>query len=226
MAKRKRECAYCGSRKETTRDHIPPKNLFSGPLPSNLITVPCCRTCNKLASKDDEYFRMMLVMRDDAGDHPEAQKVFRSSVLKSLQRPEARGLTKRLQDNLFDLDLYTKAGIYVTRRGGYWVDHKRLDRVAARIVRGLYCHRYSIRLPDTFITQCWNDSVLAGAKQDVKDRFVQLFGPMTDQPPDTVIGDKVFEYWVRRDNKENSTTAWVLRFYASVYFCCITSTST
>ena len=103
--KPRRECVYCGSQQKLTRDHIPPKNLFAKPLPSNLVTVPCCRRCNESASKDDEYFRF-IITRDDAGGHPEARKIL-PAVLKSLQRPQAMGLTNLMGENLFDIDVNT-----------------------------------------------------------------------------------------------------------------------
>jgi hypothetical protein len=41
-----------------TRDHVPPTGLFADPKPDNLITVPCCLTCNSLHSDFDERLRM------------------------------------------------------------------------------------------------------------------------------------------------------------------------
>ena len=36
------KCIYCGNWAELTKDHIPPKCLFTDPKPENLITIPCC----------------------------------------------------------------------------------------------------------------------------------------------------------------------------------------
>lgn len=52
------KCYLCGSTENLTRDHIPPKCLFSKPRPGNLYTVPCCYRCNNSASKEDEYLRL------------------------------------------------------------------------------------------------------------------------------------------------------------------------
>ncbi len=60
------ECYLCGKKaSETpegtlTRDHLPPRNLFPDPRPSDLITVPCCQRCNHEAHDDDEYFRLVV----------------------------------------------------------------------------------------------------------------------------------------------------------------------
>ncbi|MXY32976.1 MAG: HNH endonuclease [Boseongicola sp. SB0664_bin_43] len=135
MAEPERECVYCGSTEQTTDDHVPPKSLFPKPRPSNLITVPCCRKCNHSASKDDEYFRSMLAMRNDAGEHSEAQKVL-PAVFRSLRRTEGSGFTKKLLQNVTPVDVRTPAGLYVGRAGGYKVENESLERVVARIDRG------------------------------------------------------------------------------------------
>lgn len=51
-------CYLCGSYKDLTRDHVPPKCLFPKPRPSDLLTLPCCYECNNSASDDDEYLRL------------------------------------------------------------------------------------------------------------------------------------------------------------------------
>ena len=222
MTKPKRECVYCGSRKRLTDDHIPPKGLFPKPRPSNLITVPCCRKCNESASKDDEYFRAMLSWENRAGEHPDASKVSRS-VLRSLQRPQAGGFTKHLLDNIFDLDLYSTGGIYIGRRAGYWVDYKRIDRVAARIVKGLFYDTFGVRLPENWKAKCWNEAGLAHTDFTKVEWFTDIFRPMIERPPDNVLGDQVFEYWFQRAMDNDYATVWALRFYKSVSFLGITS---
>ena len=53
-------CYLCRATENLTRDHVPPENLFPKPKPSNLITVPCCKTCNEGFSKLDEQFRAFV----------------------------------------------------------------------------------------------------------------------------------------------------------------------
>jgi 5-methylcytosine-specific restriction endonuclease McrA len=60
------ECAYCGDVGIITRDHVPPKGIFPKPRPANLITVPACSKCHsQQTSRDDEYFRNTLNVRED-----------------------------------------------------------------------------------------------------------------------------------------------------------------
>ncbi len=53
-------CYLCGRAEADTRDHIPPRNLFLPPVPDNLFTVSCCRSCNEEFAKLDEQMRVFL----------------------------------------------------------------------------------------------------------------------------------------------------------------------
>src|SRR4030095_5529812 len=68
-----RLCGYCGVRQATSRDHVPPENLFAAPRPSNLIAFPACAACHGDTSKDDEYFRTVMALRADIHNHPDIQ---------------------------------------------------------------------------------------------------------------------------------------------------------
>ena len=60
MPKKIKQCYLCQATETLTRDHVPPENLFPMPLPSDLITVPCCKSCNSGFSKIDEQFRAFV----------------------------------------------------------------------------------------------------------------------------------------------------------------------
>lgn len=63
-------CYLCGSLESLTADHIPPKGFFAPPRP-NLITVPCCASCNASYAKDDEAVRLWFsapLGRSEAGE--------------------------------------------------------------------------------------------------------------------------------------------------------------
>jgi len=91
-------CYLCGSGSEITKDHIPPKNLFPHPRPTDLISVPCCRECNNYLSPIDESFRVFVssvAKRSSAGDtiwkkevvgktfnrSPKLKEAFRSGII-------------------------------------------------------------------------------------------------------------------------------------------------
>ena len=219
-SKSQKVCVYCGSQQQLTRDHIPPKNLFAKPFPSNLVTVPCCRRCNKRASKDDEYFRL-IITRDDAGGHPEARKIL-PAIVKSLQRPQAMGFTNLMRKNFFDIDVYAPDGTYIERRGGYNADVRRFDSVVSRIIKGLFWHEFGVRLPNTHKAKSWSDLGLTFIKQELQDQIAEMGCKIIAQTPRKVIGENVFDYWVHDFPEERYATAWVLRFYESVCFFRVT----
>ena len=105
-------CAYCGSKENLTDDHVPPKNLFPKPRPSNLISVPACTSCHSNTSKDDEYFRIKLCLRDDAGNHPSARTNW-DSIFRSLKRDKAKGLKKQFFKDIKKVRLRTSSGLYL-----------------------------------------------------------------------------------------------------------------
>lgn len=69
MSKKKKDgvCALCGEMRPVTREHVPPKNLFLFPRPSNTITVPVCESCNHSYHLDDEYFRVYVASGAEPG---------------------------------------------------------------------------------------------------------------------------------------------------------------
>lgn len=112
-----KECIYCGATEKLTKDHIPPKNLFAKPRPTNLITVPCCQTCNESFSQDDEYLQMIMHTRLETGGHPELLKL--KGLAKSLKRQESIGFHKRIRDSIFTAEV-------VSKETGYISDQRRL----------------------------------------------------------------------------------------------------
>ena len=211
----KNYCVYCGSRKELTRDHIPPKCLFAKPLPQDLITVPCCRQCNNSASSDDEYFRSTIVLRRDSSEHPEAKKVS-ERVWRSLEKPEAGGLNKLVLGNVRELFHLNERGFFEPGMS-FNVDLQRLDLVASRIVRGLFWKEFGERLPNDYVVSAFNDSGIA----NMDENTLGIFRSVLEENSKTV-GNKVFRYWRRAVPENKHSTAWILLFYESVWFFCFT----
>ncbi len=57
-------CIYCGE-PATTKDHVIPRSYFPKPTPSNLMTVPACKQCNKSKQHDEDYLRTILTSARD-----------------------------------------------------------------------------------------------------------------------------------------------------------------
>lgn len=54
------KCYFCHG-EATTKEHVPPKQLFPRDMRRNLITVPSCQLHNGLKSRDDDYLRFVLI---------------------------------------------------------------------------------------------------------------------------------------------------------------------
>ncbi len=55
-------CPYCRCsmrKRDSTRDHLPPKSLFPNPKPINLKTVRCCLKCHRAESNGDEILKII-----------------------------------------------------------------------------------------------------------------------------------------------------------------------
>jgi len=145
-------CAYCGAGAPQTNDHIPPKNLFSKPLPENLLTVPCCESCRRGWSKDDEYFRIALLSSSNLADVPAVQPAI-NSIFRSLRRPQARGLAKLVESSIVEIEQRTKGGIIAGTAPAFKVQQPRLEQVGGRIIRALFFEEFKQPLPATHVTR-------------------------------------------------------------------------
>jgi hypothetical protein len=143
-----KDCAYCGRNAESL-DHIPPSNLFANPQ-KDLIAVPSCRKCNSGFSKDDEYFRMVMAIREDTFEHPDVQSIL-PAVHRSFDKPKKRAFFRAMLKTIQVVDRYTTAGIYIGQAPTFDVNMNRVRDVCQRITKGLFYHERSIRLPDDFV---------------------------------------------------------------------------
>jgi hypothetical protein len=160
LSRCRERCVYCGADKNLTVDHVPPKLLLTRPYPVNLVTVPACFPCNQSFQKDDEYMRTLLCIDVRASKNTAAQSNL-PAVLRSLQRPNARGFVEYLasQTNLSAiLDQHGSPMGQVIE-----VDNTRVNRAGQRFVRALYFAETQTPLPVGAL-------VRVGAKMDLRPK--------------------------------------------------------
>ncbi len=214
-------CTYCGSPNPTSFDHVPPRNLFGKPRPGNLVTVPSCETCNVGASQDDEYFRLMIALRHDL-DHPDASAAI-DAALRSLARPEARGLRAGLLHSSRAAVLRTRNGLIVGRTDVYFPDVDRLCRVVCRITRGLFFHETGRRLPDRYqVTAHLAPEVERPSTARALEAFRTMVAELENNPP-RFIGKRVLSYRWGTAAEDPNASVWLLVFYRRVLFMCFTT---
>lgn len=120
---------------------------------------------------------------------------------------------------MFPAELVTRSGLYVGTAPALRVEGARLNRVAGRIVRGLFYHEKGFRLPDTCEAVAFADPLTMSDDPEVINRVVSFM--LTK--PETVIGDNVFSYRYFFHDEEEYTSAWLMTFYGSMLFSGSTS---
>ena len=210
-------CTYCPN-PATTDDHVPPKGLFSEPLPgpSSLITVPACESCNPGSSKDDEYFKVYLTMNRRL-DHPEVEAVRRSS-LRALSNPGARGFLFAFLKTVQAEQIRSPAGLYLPGKVvTYTANVPRLCRVARRVTLGL---RYSVtgrraesgeQVTTYLLNALTSEEVRLKLFRDARD--LQRFGNRGTAARDVLS----YAWWDSYTNAPG-VSAWLLLFYEKIPF--------
>ena len=198
------ECAFCGKPSPTTRDHIPPKNLFPIPRAADLITVPCCEECRLGWSADDEYFRLVVISACEGLRDERVERV-NETVIRSLQRPKAEGFAQYVRQTLSDLEIVSKGGIYLGNVGGMAVDHKRVCRVAGRITRGLFWHEKRYPLPDGYeVKSCVGPADFG----KILDELGSI--PYADH---RTVADNAFSYTFCHTDQDPNSMVWLYLLY-------------
>ena len=202
-------CIYCGEIRDLTSDHVPPKNLFRSPRPTNLVTVPACRACNKSFEKDDEYFRVAVLAPADKDREPIAAQLWKEKIIHgTLKRSPA--LKSVIRQSITSLDVHTPGGIYLGTTPTLRFSRKRLDRVVRRIVTALHWHHYghTPRPGVNFTVSMGPDPKHPGVIQQVA---LNLF----NGKPYVNIGGGAFRYAHARVPDNPDWGAWLLAFYTT-----------
>ena len=210
MKKDEQLCVYCGTRIADTRDHIPPKNLFPKPRPDNLITVPSCSSCNNTNSDDDEYFRLMLVMRREAHNHPAAVESW-ETAFRGLKRDNKIGLATKIATDMREVEIYSKSGVYLGKESAINIDFPRVRNVLNRTIKGLFYHVTNRPLPanydiHAFALEGFTDSV---HKIPSLLRYVEI----GNAQPTNTVGANIFSYKYKFSDDDDSASIWLMEFY-------------
>jgi len=210
-----KSCIYCGSGEDMTVDHIPPKALFPEPRPSNMLTVPCCYKCNESFSKDDEYFRTVLVSHASVYPDSNVQAV-NEKLLRSMSRPEAAAMTSSIRKSLNVVDVISRGGIYLGRSPAMKITANRINRVADRIARGIFYIIHDYPVPKKCEVKCsfkFKDT----AAFSFPDGFIAQYKGLWKQPE--TIGENVFNYSYVLCVDDPNIMLFLYWFYDNLWFC-------
>jgi hypothetical protein len=208
--RQERVCVYCGKSSLCTLDHAIPRALFANPLPSNMITIPACRSCNQKKGELDTYLRDLLTADLWTYENPQARAVLEQKVRPSVRRN--RSLVWRAAATRSRMvSLHTPGGIYLGDLPAVPFDGKRLNLALSMITRGLYFKVFWARLPD--------DSRLDIGRVDpllVMELWDRLVQPGCNGP--FAIDSNVFWFMFLVHSTEPLLMHWLFGFYCSIFF--------
>lgn len=201
-----------------TKEHVVPRCLFTKPLPSFMVTIPVCADCNHSKSKDDDYFRDVLVFDIDASDNKTAQQLLDGPVLRSIQKNRSKAAIKAMQ-NIRSEQMFSPAGIYLGMAYSFPIDVNRINRTLCLIVRGVYFSLLGKRLPNDCkfeIRRLTSVDFAAQWQHLQKIQHNQL----------RRLGGDVFACIFMYADEENSMSHWWLWFYDNICYSVITCPAT
>ena len=219
MAQKRKVCAYCGKDGTLTKDHVPPKLLFLPSARQNLITVPACVECNGGFSKEDEYLRLVLSIRQEVEDGPSGAFLW-DNVLRSLKHPEAARMKAKVVKSVHRVKIRDHDG---TERKGLALetDYVRLKLTAQRIIKGLFYHQTGKPLAQGYV------AIGRFAEYPEDAAFLQkpsIFSQLTllESSPIQERGDGTLRFKLVSDPSDENNTYWAVEILNSMLFFGIT----
>ncbi|MFA6185869.1 MAG: hypothetical protein WC770_01475 [Phycisphaerae bacterium] len=207
--KHKGICVLCGKEEYLTREHVPPKNLFSKPRPKNTITAWTCKPCNASYSQDEEYFRIYIA----AGASPDSDcgRLWKEKVENStFSRSPA--LRQKLSDGMDVIQQYHKLNPLKDFDGkpipdelipyALPLESDRICRVIKKIIRCLYFKHFKFVLSPEIEISISTEPL---TEVEVEKIVIEHKG---------FVGNKVdnlFIYWFDQQEKDGSID-WILLF--------------
>jgi hypothetical protein len=208
--KKPKLCMFCGADQSLgpmNKEHFVPRCLWSGQLPKFMKTCPAHVRCNSGFSSDEAYFRDLLVIDAAAGDHPEVKKLQAKIYRKLRKRP---GEMSEIFKGAAVRPLHTESGLFIGRRPTIVVDYKRLDRVLAKVMKGMFYTIKGYPLPQGHRIGVHPMNSRVSSRPDV----LQLVGSLGSV---NSFGDDVFYCRTATDRTEGDRFIGLMQFY-----CCQT----
>ncbi len=202
-------CCYCGG-KATTKEHIPPKGIFNKPLPNDLITVPCCHSCNLNGSVNDEAFKVFLGLHV-ARAKGEAERLFKEGVLSTTRHNKK--LRQKIINAMRPVYIKTESGIITGKGAEITWDSDVHDIAIERIARGLFYFHYKKPL-------------LNIAKKSIYwfESQLEYNVVILDGWSHNAISNGAFSYYYGATDDE-SGSIWIFNFYNSHFAAAILTTA-
>lgn len=202
-------CVYCGTTvPNITRDHVVARQFFPAPLPSNLITVPCCPACNDRKREIEEYVCTAFVSHASVlRPHSAAGLVAREKLLKWISK------RRKLREH-FAKRIIAAQALHPFAEEGIWpairIENKRVHPLIEMITQGLIFSLHGLLIPEGTVVK---------ANWDIDDAFLDRFGApfKTHRFRSGGWGDKVFAYDYLTVGGDPLKSIWLYGFYDVIY---------
>ncbi len=196
------ECYLCRQLNPETRDHVVPACLFPEPRPSDLLTLPCCRSCQLRYSREEEYFRDFISVTSVNQRGSPADQIWQNA---------RRGLKRRpwryaeLRSRLSEVEVVTSTGLFLGRRTALAIPEPRIGSVLEKIARGCHAHKCGVSVP-----LAWSRTIYPVHSH--LEHLTELL-----QMPEVLSYDGVFSCR-GIEVSDAPATSWLLQFYKRQVF--------
>ncbi len=202
-------CAYCDVAPAGSVDHVPPRAFFQQPLNCDLMTVPCCTSCNQRFSLDDQYARIIIGSRQDVLIQPRLAALM-AATIRAIEKPGNSRFREMMGRRVHRGNVRIRSGVILPDQHWFEVDRGRLVRWLQRLFRGLHYHELGGPVPEGFEISVHLGEDVSELVQDC----VQWFAA----EPLRRSGDWIFEFkWARIPDKPQATL-WCIQFYRCAVF--------
>jgi hypothetical protein len=192
-----------------------PNALFARPRPKDLITVPACDDCHTDEdSLDAECFAFQTAIHNDASSSPSAQAIYQT-LIKGVGNPKKQSWANSVFRSLSFGQVHSPAGLYLGDAPIYELDVPRLQRVASRIIRGLYYHHWREPVPESYEVVAYSAELVRRLPKETRDGLAPLLA-FVDGEPARSVGD-VLRYRLRTF-PEGAGCIALLVFYGAVSY--------
>jgi len=201
-------CYICGRQGTDSRDHVIRECFFSGPRPSNLLTIPAHYTCHNRF--DEEYARGILSGLGSEANRV-AQRLWNTKTKRSFDR--SAPLRKSIASSLVrKIDLISPAGLVIDKAPAIRMDKDRFYPLMRKIVQGMFLHHTGQLLPSNF-RSAWSLNALLELSGHRKQMLqASQFG---------LVYPEIFgcRYLIVTEKGVEASVSW-LCFYTNVVFRC------
>lgn len=128
--------------------------------------------------------------------------------MRSLSRPEQKRFALMLTGSVREIEVLTKAGIYLRNAPAIEIDTKRIDRVGERIIRGLFFHEKKRPIPKEY-------KVTAKIYQFGIDPFGKILEGVQFHELRSVQNG-IFRYTFQDTDEDSNSGIWLLPLFESL----------